>query len=83
MRWSRAGARAAGTSRRDPAAPHEAGVLRLSIEKAQARLGWSPRWGFDETVRHTVDWYRAQDRGAEPSELSALSIRQIDDYLRA
>ena len=70
-------------SRRDAAAPHEAGVLRLSIEKAEARLGWTPRWDFDETVRRTVEWYRAQDRGASPSELCALSIRQIDDYLRA
>jgi CDP-glucose 4,6-dehydratase len=70
-------------SRRDAAAPHEAGVLRLSIEKAEARLGWTPRWDFDETVRRTVEWYRAQDRGASPSELCVLSIRQIDDYLRA
>jgi CDP-glucose 4,6-dehydratase len=26
----------------DPTAPHEAGVLRLNIEKAMARLGWRP-----------------------------------------
>jgi CDP-glucose 4,6-dehydratase len=36
----------------------EAKTLRLSIDKAVARLGWAPRWGFDESVSRTVDWYR-------------------------
>ena len=37
----------------------EAKALRLSIDKAVVRLGWTPRWGFDESVSRTVDWYRA------------------------
>jgi CDP-glucose 4,6-dehydratase len=69
--------------RRDPGAPHEAGLLRLSIEKAQARLGWSPRWGFDETFRRTVAWYRAFHAGASRDELAALCVRQIADYLES
>src|SRR5207249_2557604 len=32
--------------RHDPKAPHEAGLLHLSIDKAQTHLGWSPRWRF-------------------------------------
>ena len=38
--------------------PHEAGILRLAIEKAISQLEWSPRWDFDETVRRTSAWYR-------------------------
>jgi CDP-glucose 4,6-dehydratase len=61
----------------DPAAPHEASLLRLSIDKAYARLGWSPRWGFDETVARTVEWYRAFYAGEDVRELCR---RQIADY---
>ena len=42
---------------RDPDAPHEAHLLHLQIDKAHHRLGWSPRWDYDTTVRRTVDWY--------------------------
>jgi CDP-glucose 4,6-dehydratase len=69
--------------RRDPSAPHEAGLLRLSIEKARARLGWSPRWTFEQTLEHTVEWYRAQVRQASPDDLAALSIAQITRYAQA
>lgn len=39
--------------------PHEAGILRLSIDKAAAELGWTPRWGIAECVTRTVSWYRS------------------------
>jgi CDP-glucose 4,6-dehydratase len=42
----------------DPTAPHEAGVLRLSIDKSCARLDWRPRWNVREAAAHTVGWYR-------------------------
>jgi CDP-glucose 4,6-dehydratase len=67
--------------RRDPRAPHEAGLLRLAIDKAQARLGWSPRWGFDETFERTVAWYRAFHEGASKDELAGLCRAQIEEYL--
>jgi CDP-glucose 4,6-dehydratase len=64
-----------------PDAKHEASLLRLAIEKAQARLGWSPRWGLDVAVGHTVAWYREQLLGASPAKLAALCQAQIDAYL--
>jgi CDP-glucose 4,6-dehydratase len=67
--------------RHDPKAPHEANILRLSIEKAQGRLGWQPRWSFEETFRRTAEWYRAHHGGASAAELAALTVRQIHDYL--
>jgi CDP-glucose 4,6-dehydratase len=79
----RAWGRGSWEDRHVPGAPHEAGVLRLSIEKAQARLGWAPRWRFDETIRRTVEWYRAFHGGAGKEALAALCLRQIHEYLEA
>lgn len=69
--------------RRDPGAPHEAGLLRLSTEKATVRLGWAPRWRFEEGLRRTVEWYRAFDAGASAAALADLCLRQIEEYLEA
>ena len=41
----------------DPGKPHEAGLLRLSIDKAEIGLGWRPVWGFAETAQRTARWY--------------------------
>ena len=31
----------------------------LDAGKARARLGWKPRYGMDEGLRRTIDWYQA------------------------
>lgn len=64
----------------DPSAPHEATLLSLSIEKASRVLGWSPRWDFRETVRRTVQWYRAQAHPAGGEKVRELTARQIAEY---
>jgi CDP-glucose 4,6-dehydratase len=61
-------------------APHEAGVLRLAIEKAYARLGWAPRWSVREAIRHTVSWYALRARGAGADALRAEMVAQFRDY---
>jgi CDP-glucose 4,6-dehydratase len=43
--------------RSNPNAPHEAGLLNLSIEKAFHLLKWRPLWDFEETIARTTDWY--------------------------
>jgi CDP-glucose 4,6-dehydratase len=48
----------------DPAAPHEAGLLHLQIDKAHHRLAWQPRWDYATTIERTVGWYRAVHEGA-------------------
>ena len=63
--------------RSDPHAVHEAGLLNLDIRKARRILGWKPRWDFSETVRQTVGWYGAIEKGADPIETTQ---RQIEDY---
>jgi CDP-glucose 4,6-dehydratase len=47
----------------DPAAPHEAALLHLTIDKAQHRLGWLPRWDFATTAERTAAWYRQVAEG--------------------
>lgn len=42
----------------DPNQPHEASVLRLCVDKANAELDWRPRWDCAETVRRTALWYK-------------------------
>ena len=63
--------------------PHETKVLRLSTDKAQSRLGWTPKWDLPTTVARTVEWYRAQALGAGASQLRALMTKQIEAYTAA
>lgn len=43
--------------------PHEAELLHLQIDKAKRRLGWRPLWGYDTTVRRTIQWYKENNLG--------------------
>jgi CDP-glucose 4,6-dehydratase len=54
---------------------HEARLLHLSIDKAYQRLQWLPRWNFDETIAHTVAWYRIALM--EPSRIREFTLEQI------
>lgn len=56
------------TDATEPDAPHEAGRLALSIERARMVLGWQPRWDFARAVAETVGWYRDVAAGADPAE---------------
>ncbi|MDR3047202.1 MAG: CDP-glucose 4,6-dehydratase, partial [Bacteroidales bacterium] len=38
--------------------PHEAGLLSLSIEKANRELQWFPRWNAQEALQNTIEWYK-------------------------
>lgn len=63
--------------------PYESAHLALSIHKARERLGWGPRWGFEEAVRRTVDWYRCRLGGSSPTRLAELCQSQIAAHLEA
>jgi CDP-glucose 4,6-dehydratase len=66
--------------RSHPGAPHEAHLLRLSVDKAYVELGFTPRWDAATAIAATVDWYRAHARGATARDLRATSIAQIRAY---
>lgn len=39
--------------------PHEAESLQLDCSKSATLLSWRAVWNADETLKHTVQWYRA------------------------
>ena len=55
--------------------PHEARLLMLDAAKARTRLGWTPVWKIDETIRRTVEWYREYAESG-----TDLTERQITEY---
>ena len=64
--------------RRDPAAPHEATLLKLDTSKARAHLAWRPRLDLRETLEWTANWYRSYLAGAD---MHALTRMQLDQYM--
>jgi CDP-glucose 4,6-dehydratase len=65
----------------DAGAPHEAGLLQLSTDKAAALLRWFPAWSFAEAVAKTVHWYRAARSFQSAKEYQKLTRRQISEYI--
>ncbi|MGH9364106.1 MAG: CDP-glucose 4,6-dehydratase [Thermoanaerobaculia bacterium] len=63
--------------------PYESPTLHLSIDKAVARLGWRPRWRLRETVRRTVDWYKAHHVQGAAFDGAGLCMKQIRNYMEA
>jgi len=43
----------------DPNKLHEAGLLRLNIDKSRKELGWEPKYNAKEAVQETIAWYKA------------------------
>lgn len=56
---------------------HEAGLLRLNTQKAQAYLGWLPVWDVEEAAANTALWYKAFYQRDE-----VLTVSQLADYVR-
>ncbi len=53
---------------------HEATLLKLDSSRANASLGWSPRWRLGEALDRTVEWHQAWRAGAD---MHAMSLSQI------
>ncbi len=58
----------------DPTALHEARLLNLAIEKAFHLLHWHPVWSFEQSLQHTVDWYRRADSNASTASMTRDDI---------
>ena len=63
-------------------ARHEARQLKLSIDKAVARLGWRPAWGFTETVRRTAVGYRDWSK-LDGAALAEAMSGELGEYAAA
>lgn len=58
---------------------HEAGLLKLNCDKALFDLKWLPTMDFVETVKMTIDWYKAF-YGPSKINMKDFSIAQIEEY---
>ena len=58
---------------------HEAGLLKLSCDKALFSLKWQPTLQFHETVKMTVEWYRTFYESQSKS-MHELTLKQIEVY---
>ncbi|WP_286239983.1 CDP-glucose 4,6-dehydratase [Neptuniibacter halophilus] len=56
---------------------HEAAVLVLDSSAAKLHLGWQPKLTLRESIRYTIDWYKAF---FSEKDLLQLSHQQIDEY---
>lgn len=58
--------------------PHEAGWLALEIAKARTLLAVTPRWSLEQAVMRAMNWYRAQQEGADARELCLADIAAFE-----
>lgn len=58
---------------------HEAGLLKLSCDKALSYLGWTPVLNFDETMKITAEWF-ARFYNDGPDGIKDFSQGQLDLY---
>jgi len=56
--------------------PHEAHFLKLNSQKAHLQLNWKSRWGFQEAIGKTVEWYKEFYEHKH-----FLTSRQITEYM--
>jgi CDP-glucose 4,6-dehydratase len=61
-----------------PSAPHEAGLLKLDISKAERELDWTPKLTAREAIQWSLQWYRQPVAGQ-----AGFAFEQIKSYFSA
>lgn len=61
----------------DPNAVHENTLLNLDVTKAYTMLQWEAKWGLQEALEKTVDWYKA---ALTTPDMYDFCVRQILDH---
>ena len=56
---------------------YEATHLRLNWEKANTRLGWTPKWNLEFTLEKTIEWYKRFKNG---DDMLPYTMEQIKSY---
>lgn len=73
--WNRIKAEFPVLSKKIDQSLHETTLLYLNCDKAQSLLGWKPVWNFEETLRHTIEWYREFYENKK-----VLTLEQLEQY---
>lgn len=63
------------TDASDASQPHEAGLLKLSIEKATSVLHWTPKLHSRQAIEWTINWYKQA-----PETALEYTLQQIKNY---
>jgi len=61
--------------------PHEAGLLKLDINKASVELGWSPKYNAQTAIDKTIAWYK--NYVTNPEEVINFTENQVKDFISA
>lgn len=59
----------------DDTQPHEAGLLRLNINKAKNEMNWQPKLTSKEAIQWAMDWYKQPDENK-----FNYTVAQIENY---
>jgi len=59
-------------------AVHEAGLLRLNIDKAASLLKWHPLYHAHKAIEETINWYKQFQQ--QPQTIASFTEAQIDAY---
>ncbi|MEO6976983.1 MAG: CDP-glucose 4,6-dehydratase, partial [Mucilaginibacter sp.] len=59
--------------------PHEAGLLKLDINKAMVCLGWAPKLNAKKAVEYTINWYK--NFFEDEKNINKYTETQINDFL--
>ncbi|MEP2024109.1 MAG: CDP-glucose 4,6-dehydratase [Reichenbachiella sp.] len=62
---------------------HEASLLHLNCDKTNFELQWQPTWSFEDTIKHTVEWYIGLNEGEDPRKLTEQNILTFSDNARS
>lgn len=54
---------------------HEAGLLKVNIDKSYSILKWKPQWDFYTSVEKTINWYKKRALGHNPRTLVLEDIK--------
>jgi CDP-glucose 4,6-dehydratase len=57
---------------------HEANHLKLNVNLAKEKLGWQLRYGNQQLVEKTIEWYRLQMNGESAEK---ITNDQINEYM--
>ncbi|HCF62992.1 MAG TPA: CDP-glucose 4,6-dehydratase [Chitinophagaceae bacterium] len=57
--------------------PHESGILKLDIQKAQQVLKWNPKWNATQAIQQTLEWY-----ATDPLQQANITRSQILNYMQ-
>jgi CDP-glucose 4,6-dehydratase len=57
---------------------HEAGILKLNIQKSITQLGWKPKWSSQLAIKKTIAWY--SEYLNSPNQAADIIKKTIEEY---